>query len=99
MSPTHHRSLGAVPDAERRGQQFSMGSCLREDRGAAITLGYGLRKTAARAAPRQQRRKMMSAVWWPTFEIMMAQHYMDNLSDWDSLNEGDWPEIDAKAED
>jgi hypothetical protein len=41
----------------------------------------------------------MSAVWWPAFEIMMAQHYMDNLSDWDSLYEGDWPEIDAKEQD
>jgi hypothetical protein len=41
----------------------------------------------------------MPAFWWPTFEIMMARHYMANLSDWDSLNEGDWPEVDAKAED
>jgi hypothetical protein len=33
---------------------------------------------------------------WPTFEIMMAQH---NPSDWDSLYEGDWPEVDAKEQD
>jgi hypothetical protein len=33
---------------------------------------------------------------WPTFEMMMAQH---SLSDWDSLYEGDWPEIDAKEQD
>jgi hypothetical protein len=41
----------------------------------------------------------MPAFWWPTFEIMMARHYMANLSDWDSLYEGDWPEIDAKEQD
>jgi hypothetical protein len=38
---------------------------------------------------------MMSAFYQPAFEVLLAQHYMANLSDWDSLYEGDWPEIDA----